>query len=65
MNSGLLMMSTITGKLKGKKAIRLLQMHRLIAFQKVFDAFLEGKLPAAVVITRAKKMREIGLPKLK
>jgi hypothetical protein len=41
---------------------QLLKMHRLIEFEKAFTAYLEGRVTAAYVTTRVKKMLEVGLP---
>ena len=40
-------------------------MHRLLEFEKAFDAYLEGKVNADFVRERAKKMLQIGLPRFK
>lgn len=43
----------------------MLRLHRLAEFERVFSLYLEGKVPASLVAARAKKMLEVGLPKLK
>lgn len=50
---------------KGKKRVQLLKIHRLLEFEKVFSSYLEGGASASYVRQRAKKMLEIGLPRLK
>jgi hypothetical protein len=40
---------------------RILQLHRLVAFEDAFTGYLEGRVTAAQVKERAQKMLEIGL----
>ena len=49
---------------RGKAKLRVIQHHRLAEFERVFTAYLEGTTSAEHVTTRAKKMLEIGLPRL-
>lgn len=50
---------------KGRKRLQILKIHRLLEFERVFSSYLEGEASASYVRLRAKKMLEIGLPKLK
>jgi hypothetical protein len=50
---------------KGKARLKLIQLHRLLEFETAFSAYLEGKVTPAYVLVRAKKMLNIGLPRLK
>lgn len=59
------MANTIAPGVKGKARTQLLRLHRLLEFEKAFTAYLEGKATSDHVTARAKKMLEIGLPKLK
>ncbi len=43
----------------------LLQLHRLEEFSVAFDKYLAGEVPASLVKARARKMLEVGLPRLK
>lgn len=52
-----------SGRDRGK--LKLVQIHRLLEFEKVFSDYLEGKATAAQVVARAKKMLAVGLPQLK
>ena len=42
-----------------------LQLHRLLEFEKTWDAYLQGKTDAAHVTRRARLMLEVGLPRLR
>lgn len=42
--------------------LRLVQIHRLIEFERVFSLYLDGKADAGYVAERAKKMLAVGLP---
>ena len=55
----------ITTGVSDKAALRLIQLHRLLEFERVFTLYLEGKTSAAHVKARAAKMLEVGLPRLK
>lgn len=57
-------MGIVTG-VKGGARLQILRLHRLLEFEKAFSAYLEGKTSAAHVMARAKKMLEVGLPRLK
>jgi len=57
-------MSVATG-IRGRARLRVIQLHRLLEFEKVFSAYLEGKASAVYVKVRAKKMLEVGLPRLR
>ena len=41
--------------------LRLLRAHRLTEFNRVFDAFIEGKVDAGLVAERRRKMVCVGL----
>ena len=58
---------TGTGVLAGIKKDRLgaLRLHRLAEFERAFNGYLEGRVPAAMVREWARKMLEVGLPRLK
>lgn len=58
-------MTVIPKKLRGRSRKSVVQMHRLLEFEKVFDLYLEGKATSRQVEERAKKMLESGLPVLK
>jgi len=51
--------------IRGRARIRLLRLHRLIEFERVFSLYLEGKASADHVRARAKKMLEVGVPRFK
>lgn len=51
--------------LSGPGRIELLKLHRLIEFQKVFDAYLAGRASSSQVKARAEKLLAVGLPRLK
>ena len=57
-------MNIATGS-RDRGKLRLMQLHRLLEFEKSFTLYLEGKVSAARVAARAKKMLEVGLPRLK
>jgi len=59
-----MMVSPIVSNFQGQGRKRLMQMHRLLEFQRAFDGYLAGRVSMAYVTARAKKMLEIGLPKL-
>jgi len=50
---------------RGTARLNLLRLHRLMEFERIFSEYLEGKATATQVKARAKKMLEIGLPRLK
>ena len=50
---------------KGGEKLRIMQLHRLLEFEKAFSLYLDGKVPAARVTERAKKMIAVGLPNFK
>ncbi len=50
---------------KGGARYRILQLHRLLVFDEAFEAYLQGKVSATYVASRAKKMLEVGLPRLR
>ncbi len=49
-------------KAQGRARIKIMQLHRLLEFERVFTMYLEGKVTSEYVTIRAKKMLEIGLP---
>ncbi|HEX9897569.1 MAG TPA: hypothetical protein VGA85_07940 [Dehalococcoidales bacterium] len=51
--------------LHGQRRAQLLKIHCLLEFEKIFDEYLAGKVPAYLVTIRAKKMLQCGLPRLK
>ena len=57
-------MNIATGS-RDRGKLRLMQLHRLLEFERSFTLYLEGKVSAARVAARAKKMLEVGLPRLK
>jgi hypothetical protein len=56
---------SLTGHLSNAAAKRILQLHRLLAFEETFSKFLAGRATAEEVKVRARKMLASGLPKLK
>ena len=50
---------------RGGERLLVMQMHRLLEFQKVFDLYLSGKVDAKKVKERAQKMLDVGLPSFK
>ena len=50
---------------KGEARLQVIRLHRLLEFERVFTLYLEGKTGADHVTARAKKMLEVGLPRLK
>ncbi len=61
------MRESLTGQygLSKKAAKYLLQVHRLMVFEKVWDEYLTGRATAEQVRLRAKLMIEAGLPEFK
>ena len=57
--------STIAPGVKGRARLQILRLHRLLEFERVFTLYLEGKTSADYVTARAKKMLDVGLPRLK
>ena len=57
-------MPIATGK-RGGARFRLVKLHRLLEFERVFTAYLEGKTSADHVTARAKEMLEVGVPRFK
>lgn len=57
-------MGVLTG-VRGRQRLPILQLHRLLEFQKTFDLYLEGKATATQVRLRASKMLQCGLPRLR
>ena len=58
--------SGIAPGVKNSRArLQILRLHRLLEFERVFTLYLEGKTGADHVTARAKKMLEVGLPRLK
>ena len=57
-------MGIATG-IKGRDRLKVIQLHRLLEFERAFTLYLEGKVSSVYVTARAKKMLEVGLPKLK
>jgi hypothetical protein len=55
---------SLTGQnhLSSKAEMKIVQLHRLLVFEKVFSEYLEGKATAADVRTVADKMLQVGLP---
>jgi hypothetical protein len=51
--------------LRGAGRLAALRLHRLVEFERVFDLYLKGKVPASLVTIRAKKMLAVGLPRLR
>jgi len=51
----------IARSVKGPARLRLLRAHRLAEFDRVFSAFIEGKVDASLVAVRAQKMLAVGL----
>jgi len=51
--------------LKGNRRRVALKLHRLAEFDLAWDAYLNGRVSAVFVTYRAKKMLEVGLPRLK
>ena len=51
--------------LRGGTRRSALRLHRLMMFELAFDGYLAGRVPAAVVSIRAKKMLQSGLPRLR
>jgi hypothetical protein len=51
--------------LKGNYRRAALKLHRLAEFDLAWDAYLSGRVSAVFVTYRAKKMLEVGLPRLK
>ena len=51
--------------LKGNHRRAALKLHRLAEFDLAWDAYLSGRVSAVFVTYRAKKMLEVGLPRLK
>ena len=56
---------TIAPGRKGEAKLQVIRLHRLLEFERVFTLYLEGKTNADHVTARAKKMLEVGLPRLK
>lgn len=55
-------MTVIDHSIQGPERLALLRLHRLIEFDRVFSAYLEGHATAQEVKERAKKMLAVGLP---
>jgi len=58
-------MSSLAPGIKGNARLGILKLHRLAEFQVVFDLYLDGRATAAAVTARARKMLEVGLPRLR
>ena len=43
----------------------MLRLRRLLEFERVFDLYLKGEVPASLVTARIKKMLAVGLPTLR
>ena len=56
-------MSVAPKNVTGPARLKILQLHRLIEFERVFTAYLEGKTTSEHVTARVKKMLEVGLPR--
>jgi hypothetical protein len=54
----------VTTGYHGQDKLMILRLHRLLAFQEVWDKYLKGdsEISAIQVKDRAKKMLEVGLP---
>ena len=52
----------ITTGVRGLAKLKVVQLHRLLEFERVFTQYLEGKTTAAHVKARAIKMLAVGLP---
>ena len=50
------------GVKNGRARLTLLRVHRLLEFEKAFDAYLRGECTAAYLSERARKMLACGLP---
>ena len=57
--------NTIAPGRKGEARLQIIRLHRLLEFEWVFTAYLEAKTSADHVAARARKMLEVGLPRLK
>ncbi len=55
----------IATKTRGGARYQLLKLHRLLEFEKVFSLYLQGKTTSSHVRQRARKMLEVGLPRLR
>ena len=53
------------GQFAQKGRIGALRLHRLHEFTRIFNLYLDGRVPAELVEARAKKMLAVGLPRLK
>ena len=58
-------MNVISKGVDGKARLQLLRMHRLLVFHQAFSDYLAGKVLGTYVAERARKMVEVGLPKLR
>ena len=52
-------MAKVVGKVKGKIRLQLIRFHRLSVFERTFDKFLKGEVPAKYLSARAKKLKEV------
>lgn len=52
----------VPAEVYGRERLLLLQSHRLIEFERVFDLYLRGRTSAEHVSERAKLMLKCGLP---
>ncbi|MDD5701315.1 MAG: hypothetical protein PHU23_04605 [Dehalococcoidales bacterium] len=50
--------------LRGQTRHELLQIHRVTIFTLALNDYLKGRISAAVLRGRAKKMIEVGLPRM-
>ncbi len=53
------------GQFAKKGRLGAVRIHRLHEFTRIFNLYLEGRVPADLVEARAKKMLAVGLPRLK
>lgn len=59
------MAAALANGLRGKSRRTLMQLHRLIEFEKAFDAYLAGRVGPKFLKFRAQKLLAIGLPRIK
>jgi len=52
----------IATRIRGPARLKVLQLHRLLEFERVYTRYMEGKTTASHVKARATKMLAVGLP---